>query len=34
MGGQGCYKYSMERESRMVQDGIRRGVQGKKKKVC
>jgi len=31
MGGQGRYKHSMERESRMVQDGIRRGVQGQKK---
>jgi hypothetical protein len=30
MGGQGHYKHSMERESRMVQDGIRRGIQGQK----
>jgi hypothetical protein len=27
MGGQGRYEHSMERESRMVHDNIRRGVQ-------
>jgi hypothetical protein len=28
MGGQGCCKHSMEKESRSVHDDIKRGVQG------
>jgi hypothetical protein len=30
MGGQGCYKHSMER-SKTLHDDIRKGVQGQKK---